>query len=105
MDLESGLQSQVHSWPENAACSHSGFPPLSPNLRATGRHTVFIPHSIYGGGGVGNVRHSPLATAGEVGELEGLLPVLREMGRQMLDKGVYRGCTGVPFRGVPVTRP
>lgn len=32
MDLESGLQSQVHSWPENAACSHSGFAPLNPNL-------------------------------------------------------------------------
>lgn len=39
------------------------------------------------------LRHSPLATAGEVGELEGLLPVLREMGRQLLNKGVYRGCT------------
>lgn len=61
-------------------------PSTEPQPTVTGHHVVFIPHSIHW---VGNRKcvceelcHSPLATAGEVGELEGLL-----------DKRVYWGCT------------
>lgn len=51
------------------------------------------------------LHHSPLATASEVGELEGLLPVLREPRRQLLDKGVYQGYTGIACHGIPAIRP